>query len=311
MKLTKVLLLVVITTLSVIVNAQTFHFDFQDGYQDWTGDFADYPVGDSIMYDLRFERTNLPEPLDPDEYSLMMTGVNHSDDLFMFIKRKITGLMPNTSYELFIDVEFASNVPTNHYGVGGPPAEAVMMKAGATLIEPQKVDVDGYYLMNIDKNNQISPGPDMDTIGHIGVTDTTTVYTLINRNNSARLFNITTDSNGEVWVCIGTDSGFEYRSTVYYNKIKLDFKIITSNQSRNIAPEVSVYPNPAGDFIVISSDNCLAGTSFEITDISGRLVKKGILNINNHRINVENLSQGLYYIKLNDSFIKGSRFIKY
>ena len=103
--------------------AQTFVSDFAEGYDGWAGDFADYPITDSVFYQLAFNRTTLPAPLNTAKHALMITGSNHSDDLFMFIKKKITGLQPNTTYMVKIDVEFASRAPTNGVGVGGAPGE--------------------------------------------------------------------------------------------------------------------------------------------------------------------------------------------
>jgi len=33
--------------------------------------------------------------------------------------------------------------------------------------------------------------------------------------------NVSSDSNGEIWIIIGTDSGFEATTTIYYNTIKV------------------------------------------------------------------------------------------
>ncbi|MCH7972961.1 MAG: T9SS type A sorting domain-containing protein [Bacteroidetes bacterium] len=244
----KIIFFVVLFSSLSNTKSQTFMYDFSTGYEGWTGDFADYPITDSLFYELTFYRTNLPLPLDTNKSSLLISGNNHSDDLFMFIKRKILGLLPNTTYGLMISVVFASNAPTNAVGVGGAPGEGVIVKAGASTIEPLKINTDGFFLMNIDKGNQIQPGSDMDTIGHVGVSDTTTVFTLINRNNSNHLFTITTDSNGEVWVCIGTDSGFEATTTLYFDQITLTFNSTTGiNDNKNYITEYFLsqnYPNP-------------------------------------------------------------------
>jgi hypothetical protein len=47
---------------------------------------------------------------------------------------------------------------------------------------------------------------------------------LIQRSNSTNPFRITSDPNGEVWVIIGTDSGFEGETVLYYNSISLKFQ---------------------------------------------------------------------------------------
>ena len=253
--------------------AQTFSYDFSTGYDGWSGDFADYPVTDSIFYELEFNRTNLPTPLNTSAYALMIKGNNHSDDLFMFIKRKISGLLPNTTYQLLIDVEFASNAPTNGIGVGGPPGEGVTMKAGASTIEPLKINSSGFYLFNIDKGNQSIGGVDMDTIGHIGVSDTCNVFTLVNRNNSAQLFSITTDSNGEVWVCIGSDSGFEATTTLYYNVISLTFTAVTGSSDFNFSKDITIYPNPTKGNFSVDLDKTYNSVLITITDLTGRLIE--------------------------------------
>jgi hypothetical protein len=200
-------------------------FDFFDDADGWTGDFADYPVGGEEFYELNFTWSHLPAPLETTKGALMITGNNHSDDLFMFVKRKVDGLRPNTSYSITFDVEFASNAPTNAVGVGGAPGEGVTMKVGAVRTQPAKVaGDDDNYTMNLDKGNQAGSGTDMYAIGHVGVSDTTTVFTLIHRNNNSHPFVVNSDLNGEIWVVIGTDSGFEATTTLYYSKIKLWIK---------------------------------------------------------------------------------------
>jgi len=194
---------------------------FYGDAEGWAGDFADYPVDSEEFYGLNFAWSHLPAPLDTAKGALMITGNNHSDDLFMFIKHKVDGLLRETDYIITIDVEFASDAPTNAAGIGGPPGEGVTIKAGAVASEPLKIAVDDFYTMNLDKGNQTSSGEDMAAIGHVGVSDTTTVFTLISRSNKADPCEVTTDENGELWVVIGTDSGFEGITTLYYSKIKL------------------------------------------------------------------------------------------
>jgi hypothetical protein len=200
----------------------TVTFDFFDDASGWIGDFSDYPVGEEEFYELNYGFSHLPSPLDTMKGALKISGNNHSDDLFMFIKYRVMGLRADASYKVNFDIEFASNAPTNAMGVGGAPGEGVTMKVGAVTRQPAKVaGDDDFYTMNLDKGNQSASGTDMFAIGHIGVSDTTTVYTLINRNNNSNPFVVTADNYGEFWVIIGTDSGFEATTTLYYRKIKL------------------------------------------------------------------------------------------
>jgi hypothetical protein len=310
MKKIKLLFTIVTIAFTTSINAQTYTYDFISGYDGWTGDFADYPPADSILYQLEYTRTTLPAPLNTSKYALKIAGSNRSDDLFMFIKRKITGLIPNTTYQLQVQVDFASNVPTNAVGIGGAPGEAVRMKVGATIAEPNKTIIGSYYRMNIDKGNQSIPGVDMDTIGHIGVSDTTTKFTLINRNNTARLFTITTDSNGEVWVCIGTDSGFEGRTTLYYDKITLTFTNILELDDFILTKEMIIYPNPASNIISVKINPRLLGQNYKITDAVGRLVLRDKLESEIISIHINELPFGIYFFTIGENKMQTFKVIK-
>jgi len=200
-------------------------FDFSEDQHGWQADFADYPATeeDSIGYELKFEYTNRPANLGSGK-SILLSGNNHSDDLFMFMKKKITGLAPATDYNIFFDVELASNAPTGAVGIGGAPGESVFLKAGACYQEPKKLIDDNKYVLNIDKGNQLTEGEDMIVLGHIGVAPTTTAYTIINRTNaSSEPFKARSNSMGELWLIVGTDSGFEGTTAVYYTKINVVF----------------------------------------------------------------------------------------
>lgn len=203
-----------------------FSFDFLTGQNGWTEGFSDYPVGEDEFYEIDFQWVSLPEPLNSNEKSLFITGNNHSDDLFMFIKKKITGLLPNTIYQVTFDVEFASIYPTNHAGVGGAPGEGVVMKVGAVNFEPEVFEIQNRWDINIDKGNQSVGGKDMFVVGHVGVADDTIEYTLISNNNFSKPKMVKTNNSGEAWVIIGTDSGFESTTAIYYNNIVIRMKKI-------------------------------------------------------------------------------------
>jgi len=302
-------------TLAIIVyamnaNSQTFNYDFSSGYEGWMGDFADYYVTDSLDYELEFIRTTLPTPLSTSKYALKISGRNNSDDLFMFIKRKISGLLPNTTYQLKIDVEFASNAPTNAVGVGGAPGEGVTMKAGASTLEPLKINTNGYYVMNIDKGNQSQPGVDMDTIGHVGVSDTTTQFTLIENSNDSHVFTIPTDANGETWVCIGTESGFESTTTLYYNMIALTFFTTSGLDNHPNAANLNIYPNPTNDLLTINVSKNTIGSTFIIFDQTGRQVMTGKLNTEATTVDFSKFTTGVYLVQVGQKSKQTFKLIK-
>lgn len=192
-------------------------FDFSHSDHGWSGDFADYPIGDSIKYGLYFGHDELPPNLG-NTNGLKISGTNYSDDLFMFVKKKIAGLKPSTAYEVGFQIKFATNAPKDQVGVGGSPGESVYLKAGAAPFEPLKISKDGYYLMNIDKGNQLSGGQHMVLMGNVASHTTDYNYNVVERNNGVA-FTATTNADGELWLVVGTDSGFEGTTTLYYTSI--------------------------------------------------------------------------------------------
>jgi len=197
----------------------TFVYDFETDVDGWSGDFSDYHAGQDERYELAFEYTTLPAPLDESEGSILLTGTNLSDDLFMFGKKKVTGLEAETMYRIAYNVQFASDVPDGTAGIGGSPGESVYVKAGATSIEPLPVEnSESYYRMNIDKGNQSQSGNDMVVLGDFSNDTESDTYQLKLVSNTSGL-DVESDENGEIWLIVGTDSGFEGTTTIYINSI--------------------------------------------------------------------------------------------
>lgn len=200
---------------------QEFNFGFQSDSEGWLGDFADYPSApdQEPIYNLQFSYAMLPAPLNPNDGALRQSGTNHSDDLFMFVKKKITGLEPNRNYTISIEIEIATNAPSGRVGVGGPPGEGVAIKAGASTIEPVKVIDDIHYRMNVDKGNQGVDGPNIKLIGNFANGTNSEDYRLKKLSTSSPV-NVQSNASGELWLIVGTDSGFEATTIIYYNYIK-------------------------------------------------------------------------------------------
>lgn len=84
--------------------------------------------------------------------------------------------------------------------------------------------------------------------------------------------------------------------------------ISLSSQKLNEPNNISVYPNPVTeDFINLSTDSTFINEniSFSLVDLSGRLVKKGTLN-SNRKIEMEKLSKGVYFLKLESKSINST-----
>lgn len=201
---------------------RSFTYDFEEGTEGWTAGFSDYPAEwEEDRFEFSFEHTDLPQEVNENSQALMLSGRNISDDLFMFIKKNITGLKPDQPYLLHVEVELASQYPEESVGIGGSPGGSVYLKAGGTAIEPQPVMEDGEIRMNIDKGNQSQGGADMQVLGTVGIPGEEFSYQFIQRDNLQNPLELRSDASGNLWVIVGTDSGFEGTTTLFYNSITL------------------------------------------------------------------------------------------
>lgn len=212
---------------SVPNDQKTISFDFNQNTEGWIGDFADYPNEPDVenFYEFDFSHSELPEPLSFLGGAIKQSGTNRSDDLFMFVKKKVSGLRANTNYRINIEIEIATNAASGQVGVGGAPGESVFIKAGATSEEPNKVlnVSENYFRMNIDKGNQSVDGIDMKNLGDFANGTSLNQYVLKKLQNSNPQ-QVRTNALGELWLIIGTDSGFESTTTIYYNTVQVKLK---------------------------------------------------------------------------------------
>ena len=207
-----------------------FEYDFEDNQQGWVTGFADLPADyNPAIFELDSGWSELPSGIEG--YGIYMQGHNRSDDLFMFLKKQVDGMKPNTTYQVVFMIDLASNTPEGMMGIGGSPGESVYVKSGAVDYEPEVIeDSVGWLRVNIDKGNQASEGEDMINLGTLANpnidldTFTGDEYAIMTLDNQDRSFTVTTDGDGSAWVIVGTDSGFEGLTRVYYDRVSISFK---------------------------------------------------------------------------------------
>jgi hypothetical protein len=198
---------------------QTIRIDFAQGTQGWIADFADYPVGQDDFYELEADYRTLPEPLNTTENAQYISGNNHSDDLWMYITGQVVGLEQNRRYIVCFEVELATSVPNGCVGVGGAPAGDVTVKAGASTIEPEAVIRGGDWRMNVDKGQQVNGGENALVMGDMANSvpcGDPQRWELKQLSSGRQSVDVETDGSGSVWLFVGTDSGFEATTSVYY-----------------------------------------------------------------------------------------------
>ena len=225
-------LLAVFLSAAVSTQAQTpptqVGFDFRNGSLGWQADFADYTPANADIYDLRAEIRTLPPELGVSGSGFYFQGNNRSDDLFMFMKRRLTsvdGIVAGQRYQIRYNVVFASNAESGCGGIGGAPGESVVLKAGATPNEPLSIlDTRGYRRMNVNIGNFSQGGSAASVVSNIANGQpcdlNSRAYVTLQRTHQ-HTAEVTATSDGELWLLVGTDSGFEGLTTLYYQQIEV------------------------------------------------------------------------------------------
>lgn len=197
-------------------------YDFRDSDHGWTADFAELPADQESadQFQLYAAYTDdLSEASVLGRRSFMLSGNNLNGELFMYVKRKVVGLKPNSNYTVTFNVDLAS-----HLDLQTAPG-SVYLKAGATYVEPRSLIDDGYLRLNIDKGVHHASGEDMIVLGEISSEMKSSHYLLLNMNNTMTnsRYVARSSANGELWLIVGIDSGAKRTSTVFLRKIQVIF----------------------------------------------------------------------------------------
>ena len=231
----------------------SFGFKFESDAEGWTVGFADLPVDyDQSIYELHHGHRPLPDGLEGS--GIYVQGHNRSDDLFMFLKRRVGGLRPDTAYGVSVSVDLATNVPAGLLGIGGSPGESVFVKAGASTDEPTtEEDGNRYLRMNIDKGNQANGGESMVVLGNVAHPEVENrEYRIKTLDNTDLPLSVDTDGEGRVWLVVGTDSGFEGLTRLYYARISYTLSTVEPPRTGGYTPPVWTLALTAGTGVALA-----------------------------------------------------------
>lgn len=198
-----------------------FNFDFNDSDNQFEHGFADYPADNAEVFELRGEIAELPAPYNGHGY--LLSARNASDDLFMYLARRIDGLKPGTSYDVDIEATFLSDAGTGCVGIGGAPGEAVTVKFGAVNHQPVALrGPESFVTMSLDKGNQTIDGSDMKAIGDVATAVDCSGTQFGEKTLRLDNHRVQADDWGRMWIILGTDSGFEGITNLYYRNIEVN-----------------------------------------------------------------------------------------
>ena len=76
------------------------------------------------------------------------------------------------------------------------------------------------------------------------------------------------------------------------------------------SPRFKIYPNPATEVLTIQVTDLINGASFKIVDQNGKIIKFGKLNIGETKINIEEFTNGLYFLKIGENDTQSFKVVK-
>ncbi len=155
-----------------------------------------------------------------------------------------------------------------------------------------------YFILVADENFKItfSPTDATDETGLILIKATATSIQIVVMDDNGSI-NVTDQANWDLFVSIviRADKGIDNVDPYDYN---LTITAASPASIGNISESnINIFPNPANEFISINSTTELQ--SFEIVDLTGKVVFSDYLT--NSQINVNNIENGVYFIKLYDN----------
>jgi hypothetical protein len=155
-----------------------------------------------------------------------MSSANRSDDAFMFLTKEIP-VSANERYIISFRIVFASQPGVECGGSGGAPGESVFLKAGASGKKPEVILVSdssfGHYRVNVDIGNQSVGGDAASVVGTISNNSnncSSDAPFLTVEKTHTHPIPVQSSADGRLWLIVGTDSGFEGTTTLYYKQIE-------------------------------------------------------------------------------------------
>ena len=137
-----------------------------------------------------------------------------------------------------------------------------------------------------------------------GVYDDTSYYKAVIRSNSAlpkwltfnsptREFSGKPAKDGELQIVLIAKNTTKHFIT---DEFKITIQGTTGIMDKNIGNDLTIYPNPAKDFLKIDYKGDNQNIKFELIDLSGKIMKQGRLN--NNSFDISGFEKGIYILKL-------------
>lgn len=199
-----------------------YMFDFKDSDEGFKSIFSDYhdDGNNYASYEMQHKYESIPIG-DKMNKGLYIASHNRSDDIFMGYYKMLEGFEKEKEMSFDIEFEIATNAEDDSLGSGGSPGSSVYVKAGILSMMPkvEKEENGIFRFSNIDIGSQSQGGKDAKVVGDLGKpANSQEDYAMKKFTTNVKA---TSDKDGNVWLLIGTDSGYEGFTEYYINTVKV------------------------------------------------------------------------------------------
>jgi hypothetical protein len=188
---------------------------FESGLEEWLGDFAFVRTGTEPSVAFSVSQEPLPEALKSKSHGLKLEGRNSGDSIFLFVKKKLTGLDPAKSYKVAYQIDLATNFPDTAAGAG----RIIFLKAGASGTEPKSIAGTNMSTVSIDNGALARSGTQMRLLGNVANGLDSTAYRPIIRKNANVAVHVKPAANGDIWLCVGINTTFKGNMKLFFDRI--------------------------------------------------------------------------------------------
>lgn len=205
---------------------------FAEDAEGWDAQFSEYEPGleDSLKLSFTHDKIMATETIG-EVTAVVQSGYATNSDLFMYIKRQISGFKPNTSYQVVFTLELLAQLNVDFNGDLSDEYYGSFLKAAVYTEEPDTLIVDDIenpgkktVTTNFDKGNGRTTGPNMALIGKLEYSNVDeSPQILIGSSKQDDLIG-TTDSEGKMWMMIGVDTNQPIYQSIYYSFIGIEFR---------------------------------------------------------------------------------------
>jgi hypothetical protein len=146
-------------------------------------------------------------------------------------------------------------------------------------------------------------------------TNTDEVVVTVNEQTTATQTQTSLDSytwpvNNQTYTQSGTYTTVIPNAAGCDSTITLDLTLSFTGIEEQENSKIIISPNPASDYFMVSASEELIGESYSIIDLNGKTLKEGTLTQKEQKIEIGNLSEGMYLFKINNETEQTFRIVK-